>query len=344
VSVRGILPIRGTLAKLAPRARSTIVHAMARLPRIADIDGSAAGDGFFLCARKERRTGRNGAPFLVLLLQDASGEIDAKVFQDVELVDPQFDAGEFVAVQGRGQLYNRRLELVLDRVRRVIPDDTRLGFREEDCVPCSPRPLAEMWAELGARLDSVSDPHIRSLLWRLVHTHGDRLQVWPAARQIHHAYRGGLLEHILKIMEMVVALADGYALRRDLLIAGALLHDIGKLRELDYGGTIDYSVEGNLLGHIAIGAAILRDAVRETPGFPAALALELEHLILSHHGQKELGSPVTPMTAEAIALAAADDLDAKMHQVRRHLAGDRSEGPFTAYHRHLERVLLKPSG
>jgi 3'-5' exoribonuclease len=315
---------------------------MARLPRIREIDGSSAGTGYFLCARKERRTGRGG-PFLVLLLQDTSGEIAGKVFQDVEIADPQFDVGEFVAVQGKGNLFNQRLELIIDKIRRVIPEDAKLGFREEDCIPCSPRPLDEMWAELEGRVASVEDVHIKALLGQILADHGDRLRIWPAARQVHHAYRGGLLEHILKIMDVAVGVADAYGARRDLLIAGALLHDIGKLQELKYEFAVEYSVEGNLLGHITIGAGLVRDAIRLIPGFPRELGLEIEHLILSHHGARDLGSPVVPMTVEAFILSAVDDLDAKLNQIRRHLADDESAGPFTAYHRHLERVLLKPT-
>jgi 3'-5' exoribonuclease len=314
---------------------------MARLPKISAIDVNAAGTGFFLCARKERRTGRGG-PFLALLLQDVSGELAAKVFQDVEASDQQFEVGDFVAVQGKGNLFNNRIELVVEKIRRVIPDDARLGFREEDCIPASPRPVEEMWQELTDRVASVDSPFVRELLTRVVTRHADRLRVWPAARQVHHAYRSGLLEHVLKIMEIGVPLADAYGARRDLVLAGALLHDIGKLEELAYTHAAEYTVEGNLRGHIVIGAAMVRDAVREIEGFPPDVAVELEHLVLSHHGARELGSPVVPMTVEALILAAADDLDAKLHQVHRHLADDDSEGPFTAYHRHLERVLLKP--
>jgi 3'-5' exoribonuclease len=314
---------------------------MARLPRIAEIDASSSGTGYFLCARKERRTGRTGA-FLVLALQDVSGEIAAKVFQDVEANDAQFDVGEFVAVQGHGNLFNQRLELIVDRIRRVIPEDAERGFRAEDCIPCSPRPVEEMWQELGGRLASVGDPQLRALLTLFVERNAERLRLWPAARMVHHAYRSGLLEHILKIMDVAVFLADQYGARRDLLIAGALLHDIGKLRELNYDVAIDYSVEGNLVGHIAIGVGMLRDLVREIPDFPRELETELEHLILSHHGEKDLGSPVVPMTVEAFILAATDDLDAKLHQVRRHLSADDSTNRFTAYHRYLERALFKP--
>ena len=314
---------------------------MARLPRIAELEPTSAGAGFFLCARKERRVGKGG-PFLVVSLQDVSGEIGGKVFTDVESADVQFEAGEFVAIQGKGNLFNQRLEIIVEKIRRVIPDDARVGFREEDCIPSSPRPVDEMWSELIGRIASVSDPHIRQLLERLVASHADRLRIWPAARQMHHAYRSGLLEHILKIMEIGVFLAEAYNARRDLVVAGALLHDLGKLEELTYDVAVDYSLAGNLIGHIVLGAGMVRDAVRDIPGFPEELALEIQHLVLSHHGAKELGSPVVPVTIEALILAAADDFDAKMHQVRRHLADDDSAGRFTAYHRSLERAFLKP--
>jgi 3'-5' exoribonuclease len=314
---------------------------MPRLPRIDEIQATSIGTGYFLCARKDKRTGRGG-PFLVLLLQDVSGEIDAKVFQDVDQAEQQFEAGEFVAVQGKGNFFNQRLEIVIDKIRRVVPEDSALGFREEDCIPCSPRSVEDMWQELQSRIASVTDPHVRVLLARIVEDNADRLRIWPAGRQVHHAYRSGLLEHLLKIMDVVVFMAEAYDARRDLVIAGALLHDIGKLYELSYDVGIDYSLEGNLIGHITIGAGMVRDAIRAMPDFPHELALEIEHIVLSHHGAKELGSPVVPMTIEAMILAAADDLDAKLHQAKRHVAGDDSDRRFTTYHRYLERVLLKP--
>ena len=313
-----------------------------RLPRIAELDASSAGTGFFLCARKERRTGRDGGVFLSLVLQDVSGEISAKLFQDADQFDPQFDAGEFVAVEARGNTFHQRFELIVEKIRRVIPEDSARGFRPEDCVPTSPRPLAEMWDELQRWIASVRTPQIRGLLTRIVEANADRLRVWPAARQVHHAYRGGLLEHVLKIMDVVDVLAGFYQADRDLLIAGALLHDIGKLHELDYDVATDYSVQGNLVGHISIGARMLRDAARDDPQMSTDLLTQLEHLILSHHGSLDHGSPVKPMTVEAFILSAADDLDAKLHQVRRAIADADGPGPFTSYQRHLERVLFKP--
>ena len=315
---------------------------MSRLPRIADLEAASAGWGFFLCARKEVRTGRGG-DYLALVLQDTSGEIRAKVFQDVDTIKQEFDAGEFVKVHGKGNSFNQQLELVLDKIRRVMPErDAAEGFREDACIPCAPRPADEMWQELLGRISEVRDAHLHDLLSRVVSAHEDRLRVWPAALQVHHAYRSGLLEHVLKIIEVGSFLAERYAARRDLVVAGAILHDIGKLQELSYHVTTEYSVEGNLIGHIAIGVGMVRDAIRQMPDFPPTLSIELEHLILSHHGSREMGSPVSPMTIEAFILSAADDLDAKIQQVRRHIADDSSDGPFTSYHRRLERVFLKP--
>lgn len=314
----------------------------AQLPRIAKIEAGSAGWGYFLCTRKDVRTGQKGE-YLSVLLQDVSGEIRAKVFQDVEATKLEFDTGEFVKVQAKGNSFNQQLELIIDKIRRVHPErDALEGFREEDCIRCAPRSADTMWQELIDRISSVGDGHLRALLTVMTGQHADRLKVWPAARQVHHAYRSGLLEHILKIIEVGSFLADQYGAKRDLVIAGAVLHDIGKLQELSYELSTDYTVEGNLVGHIAIGLGMVRDAIRAMPEFPSGLALEIEHLILSHHGSKEMGSPVSPMTVEAFILSSVDDLDAKMQQIRQHLADDNTDGPFTAYHRRFERAFLKP--
>jgi 3'-5' exoribonuclease len=199
-----------------------------------------------------------------------------------------------------------------------------------------------MWRELEGRLASVQSAPIRELLTRVVARYEAKLRLWPAARQVHHAYRSGLLEHLLKIMEVSVFVADAYGAQRDLLIAGALLHDIGKLEELTYEVATDYSVVGNLVGHIVIGVGIVRDVAAGIEGFPPDLLLQIQHLILSHHGAKELGSPVEPMTVEAFILSAVDDLDATLYQVRHHIAQDDSDKPFTTFNRRLDRALFKP--
>ena len=316
--------------------------AIFRLPPIAEIDGSASGWGFFLCAQKDLRPTKNGGSYLSLMLQDATGEIAAKVFDGAESLNTQFNKGDFVKVQARGNVFKQQVELVLENIRRVNAKDAADGFREEDCIPSSPRPIAEMWQELLNRIAEVKRPELRALLERVIAAHGDRLRIWPAAMTVHHAYRGGLLEHLLKIMEVGTLIADAYHVDRDMIIAGAVLHDLGKTEELTYEGATGYSVAGNLVGHIAIGLGMLRDAIRQDPSFPDDLRLALEHIVLSHHGARENGSPVLPLTLEAFIFATVDDLDAKMFQFRKHIADDDGEGAFTQFSKRLDRVLFKP--
>lgn len=314
---------------------------MTRLPPLRELKPDTAGWAYYYCAAKEIRQGRAGE-FLSLTLRDATGSVPARVFDNTATQKGEFDAGEFVKVQGRASLYNNQLQLVVERIRRVSPDqDRKDGFREEDCVLASPRPVAEMWAELEGLVAAVADPHIRALLERIVRAHETPLREWPAAQTVHHAYRGGFLEHVLQVARVALTLADMYGANRDIVAAGALLHDIGKLQELSYDGATSYSREGRLLGHIAMGLIVVRDAAREIPEFPRALLTQVEHIVLSHHGAMELGAPVEPMTVEAFILSAADDLDAKVHQIQRAVAEDIGDSEFTPYQSRFGRVFFK---
>jgi 3'-5' exoribonuclease len=200
-----------------------------------------------------------------------------------------------------------------------------------------------MWAELRACIAAVGNSFIRTLLETVVGAHEAKLRVWPAAQSVHHAYRAGFLEHILQMAAVGEMLAKAYGADRDLVLAGALLHDIGKLQELDYDLATSYSREGRLIGHITLGAAVVGQAAAAIENFPPALLTEIQHLILSHHGRLEFGSPVTPMTVEAFILSSIDDLDAKINMVRQAIRDDAGDGEFTAYHPKLERVLWKGS-
>ncbi len=312
-----------------------------RLPPIRQLTPDAVGVGFYLCQQKELRSGRNGE-FLSLTLLDATGRIAAKVFDEVDRMRGEFEEGEFVKVKARANTYGGRLQLVVENIRRVNPvQDRALGFREEDCVPSAPRPIEEMWADLEALVAGISNPHLQQLLRCLIARNEASLRVWPAAQVVHHAYRGGYLEHALKIAVVGGALARAYDADLDLIAAGAVLHDIGKLQELAYDGATSYSREGRLVGHITLGAMMVREAALAIDGFPPELLTAVEHLIVSHHGSRDLGSPVEPMTVEAFILAAADDLDARIHQVRQALAEDANDGEFTGYHHRLGRVFWK---
>jgi 3'-5' exoribonuclease len=315
-----------------------------RLPSIGGLAANAAGWGFFLCSEKSVRAGRGG-DYIAAILQDATGELVTRVLDNVDRLKDEFDAGEFVKAQGRLVLFNGRLQFQIENIRRVMtgPDsqDRREGFREDDLVPSAPRPIAEMWLELQQVVAAIRNPPLRALLSRILTTHEEKLRIWPAARSVHHAYRGGFLEHVLKMAEAGRVLAGLYGADADLVVAGALLHDIGKLQELDYDVTTSYSRDGNLVGHITLGVLMVSDAAGQIPDFPDTLRTELLHLIASHHGEKQYGSPVEPMTIEALIVATVDELDATINQVHRAIREDNGAGEFTAYNSRLGRMLWK---
>jgi 3'-5' exoribonuclease len=305
------------------------------------LTSEVAGWGFFLCTQKDVRHGRGGDLFIALSLQDRTGLVRGRIFGEAARLREEFDSGDFVKVQGRTDLFNGRVQLLVEQIRRVNPDqDKAQGFREEDCVLCASRPVEEMWSELQHLILHVRDPFVRELLQRITTEHAEKLRIWPAAQTVHHAYRSGFLEHILSVARSALTLGAAYGANQDLLTAGALLHDIGKLEELAYDRSTSYTREGNLVGHVTLGAMMVRATMSAIPEFPDVLRTQIEHMILSHHGRKEFGAPVEPMTIEAMILSAADDLDAKINQVRQALAED-SEGEFTAYHSRLGRVLWR---
>jgi 3'-5' exoribonuclease len=312
-----------------------------RFPNIRVLTPELEGWGFFLCTHKDVRHGRGGDLFIALSLQDRTGLVRGRILNDVARLRGEFDSGDFVKVQGRTDLFNGRMQVLIDKIRRVNPDqDQSQGFREEDCVLSAPRPLAEMWSELDQLIMHVRDPFVRQLLQRITTRHADKLRIWPAALTVHHAYRSGFLEHILAVARSALTLGAAYGANQDLLTAGALLHDIGKLEELEYDGATRYTREGNLVGHVTLGTMMVRSEAAAIPDFPEILRTQIEHIIVSHHGHKEFGAPVEPMTIEAMILSAADDLDARINQVRQALAED-GEGEFTAYHARLGRMLWR---
>jgi 3'-5' exoribonuclease len=315
---------------------------MTRLPKLADLTADAEGWDYFLCSYKELRAVRSGE-ILLFTLQDSSGQLGAKLVDDVERFRDEFEQGEFVRVEARATTFQGQPQLAVTHIRRVNPPQDRLqGFREEDCVLSAPRSVDEMWAELKTQLQSIGDAHIRVLLNRIVTDHEAPLREWPAAQTIHHAYRGGLLEHKLKMAETGRFLARAYDANEDLVLAGVLLHDIGKLQELQYEpGATSYTRDGNLVGHIGLGLILVRETINGISGFPDHLRAQIEHLIVSHHGTRDHGSPVEPKTVEAFILAAVDELDTRIHQVRRAIREDAGDEEFTAWHKRLGRVLYK---
>jgi 3'-5' exoribonuclease len=295
----------------------------------------------FLVHSKEIRQKKSGELYLSLLLADRTGELDAKMWDNVSEVIDAFDRDDFVRVKGMVQIFHNRPQMTIHKVRRM--DDSEIDFG--DYFPSSRRDAGEMWIELRGIVAGMANAHLKGLLDAVLDDEeiAGRYRRAPAAKHIHHAFLGGLIEHVLSVCAMARLAAQHYtAIDRDLLLTGVILHDIGKIYELNYERGFSYSNEGQLLGHIQIGVRIVGDKLRGLPQFPSALRTLVEHMILSHHGKLEFGSPKVPQFPEAMMLHYLDDLDSKMECMRELIASDRQvEGCFTAYNGPLERALLK---
>ncbi|MGQ9635681.1 MAG: 3'-5' exoribonuclease YhaM family protein [Bryobacteraceae bacterium] len=295
----------------------------------------------FLVHSKEIRQKKSGEPYLSLVLGDRTGELDAKMWENVAEVMDTFDRDDFVRVKGQLIVYQNRPQFTIHKVQRLSESDVEL----EDFFPVSTRHPEEMFSELREIIVGIQNCHIRALL-ELVFKDEKVAALYrkaPAAKTVHHAYLGGLLEHTLSLCALCRFAASHYKdLDLDLLLAGAILHDIGKIYELDYSRSVSYTTEGQLLGHIVLGLRLLDEKLRCLPEFPAKLRALLEHMILSHHGRLEFGSPKEPMFPEALLLHFLDDLDAKMACMRSLVARDNQmEGEWTGFSAPLERSVLK---
>ncbi len=295
----------------------------------------------FLVCSKEIRQKKKGDPYLSLQLGDRTGELDAKMWDNVVDVMETFERDDFVKVKGLIQIFHNRPQLTLHTIQRISDRDVDFG----DYFPASTRDRNEMWLELRGFAAAVANPHLNRLLAALLDDPdvARRYREAPAAKQIHHAYLGGLIEHVLSLCNLARMVAGHYPMIDcDLLVTGVILHDIGKIHELSYERGFSYSDEGQLLGHMLIAVRMVGDKLRDIPDFPPRLRSLVEHMIISHHGQLEFGSPKTPVFPEAMLLHYLDDLDSKMECMRHLIETDRQvAGNFTSFSSSLERVLLK---
>jgi 3'-5' exoribonuclease len=297
----------------------------------------------FLVQSKEirQKKGGSGEFYLSLFLADRTGELDAKMWDNVSDVLNEFERDDFVKVKGIIQVFHNRPQLTIHKVRRM--DESEVQFA--DFFPSSKRDAGEMWLELRAIVASIHNRHLKSLLEAVLDDEeiARRYRIAPAAKQIHHAFLGGLLEHVLSVCGLAKSAAEHYPnIDYDLLVTGAILHDIGKIYELNYERGFSYSNEGQLIGHISIAMRMVGDKLRVLPDFPPLLRSLVEHMILSHHGKLEYGSPKVPQFPEALLLHYLDDLDSKMEAMRAQIENDRQvEGCFTSYNPALDRAALK---
>lgn len=310
-------------------------------PFIRELKPNEIATAVFLVHSKEVRQKRTGEPYLSMLLADKTGELDAKMWDNVAEVMDTFDRDDFVKVKGLFQLYNNRPQFTVHKLRTV--EDREIDFA--DFFPASARDPEEMFAELRGIVAAVRNPHLRRLLDAFLDDPdiAVRYKSAPAAKTIHHAFRSGLLEHVLSLCGLAKLTAGHYpTIDLDLLMTGVVLHDIGKIYELSFERGFSYTPEGQLLGHIPIAIRMISDKLRPFPDFPVELRNLVEHLVLSHHGKLEFGSPKVPLFPEALLLHYLDDLDSKMEALRALIDKDpQSEGFFTPYSPSLERVALR---
>lgn len=275
----------------------------------------------YLCKSKQSALTKAGKPYENVLLQDKTGILDAKIWDLGSVGIDDFDSLDYIAVMGDITSFQGNLQLSIKRVRKVQEGE----YDPKDYLPVSTKDIDQMYAELCGLIRSISNPYYKKLLSSFFLEDADfekRFKFHSAAKTVHHGFVGGLLEHTLGVAKHCDYFASCYPmLNRDLIVTAAIFHDIGKLEELSVFPENDYTDEGQLLGHIMIGAEWIGEKIREIDGFPEVLANELKHCILAHHGELEYGSPKKPALVEALALSFADNLDAKMETVREVLAG-----------------------
>ena len=296
-------------------------------------------ESIFLVRNKITAMAKNGKPYMTLKLMDRTGEVEGRIWDRIDHFSAQFAKDDFILVNAKASVYMGKMQLIVQDLKAIDENTVDLG----DFLPVSQRPQVEMRSELDTLLASLSDPHIEALL-RAFFDDSEfyaRYSKAPAAKAMHHVYLGGLLEHSLAVTALASDVAVRYPqVNRDLLICGALLHDIGKVNELSYGRSFDYTDEGKLLGHIVIGTQMIDDKIRQLPDFSAEMAMMIKHLILSHHGQYDFGSPKRPKFLEAVILNFVDDLDSKINGVQTHIDKEPDrEGSWTSYHRLYDRYF-----
>jgi 3'-5' exoribonuclease len=295
---------------------------------------------FFLVHAKEIRNTREGKSYLRMELGDRTGTLEARMWTQFEALVQEIARDDFVKVEGRLELYREKPQLSLLKMRKAKPEEIELA----DYLPHTKEDVEKMYAQLLGYAREIGNPWLQQLVLSIVDDPAIavRYKKAPAAKVMHHAYLGGLLEHVVGLCGLAKQIAAHYSeLDVDLLLTAAILHDVGKLDELCYTRAIGYTAEGQLLGHIVMELETVLRAIDKIPGFPAELKTVVQHLLISHHGQYEFGSPKLPMIREALAFHYMDDLDSKMAAARAALGSESGDDEWSAYSGALQRKFLR---
>lgn len=294
----------------------------------------------FVVVSKQVKPKKSGEPYLALTLGDRSGHLEAKMWDNVEDAMDGFEQDDFVKIKGLINKYKNRFQVTIHKLRRLA--ESEIDFA--DYLPKTTKDVGELWQTLAGFIATFQDPHLKALVEAFMADPeiSEAYRNAPAAKTLHHAFIGGLLEHVVSLFRSCDLMCQNYPqVNRDLLLTGAFLHDIGKIHELTYNRSFSYTTKGQLLGHMIIELEMLHAKIALVPGFPDQFKTLLEHLIISHHGQYEFGSPKLPMFPEALMLHYLDDLDSKMEAMRAHFEREiGSDGPWSSYNPSLGRPLL----
>jgi 3'-5' exoribonuclease len=300
-------------------------------------------DSLFLVKEKSSGITKTGNAYLKLKLMDRSGEIEGRIWTSVETFADSFEKDDFVQVLGKTSSFQEHLQLNITHIQRVGEEEILFS----DFFPMAEKDIEEMFRSLLEISQQIKNPHLSQLLQLFWEDESfiKLFKMAPASKWLHHNYLGGLLEHTLSLVQLVLKNVSHYhGLNLDLLLTASILHDLGKVDELSYHRSFDYSDEGRLLGHIIIGIERLTDKIRQLPDFPKNLATLLKHLLLSHHGQYIWGSPKRPMTLEAVMLHYLDDMDAKMNGIQQFIKKQAPEGSrWSTYHRMFDQYFYVPA-
>ncbi len=307
---------------------------------IQDLKNEQRFQSAFRILSQRLSVGKNGRSYLSLELGDKTGQMDARVWDQAEVVNEQIAPGQIVLIKGQIQSYQGRLQIVVFKADRV---DTEI-IRMEDFIPPARVNVSECWSELNQLFESLANPHIKQLALNTLKDPelSELLKKSPAARSVHHNWPGGLLEHVLSICKTLNHMSAQYAfLNRDLLLFGGLFHDIGKIWELTSEDSITYTRKGRLLGHILMGCELIQEKAKEIPGFPEDILDLLKHMVLAHHGKLEYGSPKRPKFLEAMMVSYVDELDSQIMAVKSLMDSERASGAsWTRYSEQFDRYFL----
>jgi 3'-5' exoribonuclease len=283
---------------------------------LANFEEGKLFDSYFLVLLKQQRTTKTNKAYLNLILGDKTGQLEGRVWEPGDArIAKEFERGDIVKARGSASRFDDRLQMKVDQLRLALPGEAD----KSDLLPSTTYDVAALWSQLRGFVESFSNADLKRLLTTMLDDPAlaQAYREAPAAKQLHHAWLGGLLEHVVSLCALADRVAPHYTMiDRDLLMTGVILHDIGKVRELSWEIGFEYTVEGSLLGHIQIGAALTEKTIDSLPHFPPKLKVLVLHMILSHHGKLEFGSPKLPMIPEALVLNFLDDLDAKMQAVQ----------------------------